>query len=354
MFRHPWLGTLMASLCLATSLPRPALARPAVGPADVAQAIDRGCRALIGSGSAIERHARGVGANALVVVALLHGGTPASDPHIRQAMEAISASFLGDTYRTSLATMAMAAVDAARYRGELKEAAAWLAQAQNRDGGWRYRVAHDRKQTSDHSCTQFALLGLHAAVEAGVAVDAAIWRRAAAYLARTQCPDGGWIYQGRGTKSFGSMTAASIGSLYLCERHTDPGPLPCGAYRPDPRIARGLAWISRHFAVDRNPGRGGTPYYYLYALERIGILSARPTLGGHDWYREGASYVVRRQRADGTWGELSDTCFALLFLAKGRAPLLVQKVEREGRWNEDPNDVRRFIDRAAAKLGTPV
>jgi hypothetical protein len=328
----------------------PAAARAEVGPAEVQRAIERGRAALIGSGAAFQRYPRGVGANALVVLALLQCGVPPTDSHVQRGMETVSTAFGGDTYDVGLAAMALAAVDPKHYQAEFKQAVAWLTQAQNRDGGWRYRIAHDGGQTSDHSCTQFALLGLHAATEAGMAADPAVWRRAANYLARTQCPDGGWAYVGAGRDTLGSMTAASIGSLYLCERHLDPGPLPCGAYKPDPRIARGLAWLAQQFAVDRNPGRGGAPFYYLYALERIGIFSARRTFGSHDWYREGADYLVRTQRSDGTWGDLPDTCFALLFLAKGRAPLLVQKVERDGRWNEDPADLRHLVEHLGRTL----
>lgn len=326
------------------------LARGEVTARDVERAIARGRNALVGSGAAFQTHRRGVGKNALVVAALLQSGMPASDSHVQRAMELVSTGFLGNTYRVGLAAMAMAAVDGKKYHGELKQAVEWLTQAQNRDGGWRYRIIRGGNQGSDHSCTQFALLGLHAAAEAGAPAGPAVWRRAASYLERSQRPDGGWTYRGRSGGSFGSMTAASIGSLYLCERHLDPGTLACGAYRPNPRIARGLAWISEHFAVDHNPGRGGTPFYYLYALERIGVLSAHRTLGSHDWYREGADYIVRHQRDDGTWGNVSDTCFALLFLAKGREPILVQKIERRGRWNEDPNDVRSLVEQVAKDL----
>ena len=323
------------------------LARGDVGPEDVRKAIERGRRALIGSGAAFRPYRRGVGANALAVLALLQCGVKADDPQVQRAMAMVAAGHLGDTYRTALGAMAMAAIDPQRYRNALRQAVAWLIEAQNDDNGWKYRRGSRR---SDHSCTQFALLGLHAAAEAGTAVPPMVWRRAKSYLERSQRTDGGWTYEARSGGSFGSMTAASIGSLYLCERAIDPGHRACGAYGQNPRIGRGLAWLSHRFAVSSNPGRGGTPYYYLYALERVGILSARRHIGIHDWYRAGADYIVRAQRADGTWGDLPDTCFALLFLAKGRTPLFVQKVEWRGRWNEDPDDVRTMVERVSGDL----
>ena len=42
-------------------------------------------------------------------------------------------------------------------------------------------------------------------------------------------------------------------------------------------------------------------YYYLYGLERVGRLSARRLIGEHDWYREGAEYLVRQQQESGYW-----------------------------------------------------
>jgi hypothetical protein len=87
-----------------------------------------------------------------------------------------------------------------------------------------------------------------------------------------------------------------------------------------------LAWLQHHFAVDRNPtsagGAAGYWLYYLYALERVGALTGRKWIGRHDWYREGAEELLRRQRPDGSWesggydDELVNTCFALLFLKR--------------------------------------
>ena len=87
-----------------------------------------------------------------------------------------------------------------------------------------------------------------------------------------------------------------------------------------------------------NPGaKGGLaePYYYLYAVERVGVLTGLKYIGSHDWYREGAAFLVKDQRPDGSWGRrlygLSDTCFAVLFLAKGPAPILLSKLRWEGK-----------------------
>ncbi len=75
-------------------------------------------------------------------------------------------------------------------------------------------------------------------------------------------------------------------------------------------------------------------FYYLYGLERAGRLSGVRFFGQHDWYREGAEELVHEQdKFLGYWrGTLYErepliaTSFALLFLAKGRAPVLINKL----------------------------
>ena len=59
-------------------------------------------------------------------------------------------------------------------------------------------------------------------------------------------------------------------------------------------------------------------------LERVGDLLRVHLIGGHDWYHEGARYLLDHQVADGRWYDvhthkpinLLNTCFALLFLEK--------------------------------------
>ena len=85
-------------------------------------------------------------------------------------------------------------------------------------------------------------------------------------------------------------------------------------------------------------------YYYLYALERAGIMSATETFGAHRWYVEGAEAILGAQRGDGSWisplphGDRSettnavwDTCFAILFLKRATRPLDVASTDRAGK-----------------------
>jgi hypothetical protein len=105
--------------------------------------------------------------------------------------------------------------------------------------------------------------------------------------------------------------------------------------RVDAAIDSGSEWLGVHFAVDRNPGHGRWHFYYLYGLERAGILCDVEKMGTHSWYPEGAAYLVRRQNASGSWDArgarrgdagITDTCFALLFLKRGTVPVRLPAV----------------------------
>jgi hypothetical protein len=145
-----------------------------------------------------------------------------------------------------------------------------------------------------------------------------------------------------------SMTAAGVATLFITQDylHADAGIACKGNYR-NPAIESGMKWIGEHFnelATDRHY------FYTLFGISRIGLASGYKYVGGHDWYKEGAGQLVAYQRADGSWGEspVSDTAFALLFLVRGRAPVVMNKLEysldqhgdtpKPGNWNQRPRD----------------
>jgi len=80
---------------------------------------------------------------------------------------------------------------------------------------------------------------------------------------------------------------------------------------------------------ERPAGTNEFFYYYLYALERAGMLVGAETIGGHRWYVEGAKVLVEAQKPDGSWEHAGDwnkpvwnACFAVLFLKRATRPLV--------------------------------
>ena len=119
------------------------------------------------------------------------------------------------------------------------------------------------------------------------------------------------------------MTAGGVGSLVIYDYILRKD------WRKDVEVKLGLTWLARNFSVSGNPGpyehgnfqenTKAQQYYFLYALERAGILYGTEKLGGHDWYREGSKELLDTQRLDGAWvstDEHQDTCFAILFLRR--------------------------------------
>ena len=81
-------------------------------------------------------------------------------------------------------------------------------------GNWTY--TDFRGSPGDNSNTQYALLGLNAASEAGIPVRPEVWALARAYFELYQNRDGGWGYTPRTKQSTASMTCAGISSLIFC------------------------------------------------------------------------------------------------------------------------------------------
>lgn len=336
-----------------------------VSGAQVRRALTRGVKAILDrqndNGRWPERRNDG-GESCLATLALLQAGQPRESQPIRKALSRIRALPNNRVYVVSLKIMALSRADPQRYSAEISRAAKWLISAQTTAGLWSYAVGGQY----DHSNTQFALLGLHAAAQAGVEINPSVWRRARAAITRTQNRNGGWGYRNGGS-SYGSMTAAGVSNLLILgsvedvsrEKPVRDGVSKgCGRYKTDARLAAGMKWLGRKFRPDSNPERRHTyTYYWLYAVERCGILSGRRYFGQHDWYREGAEYLVRAQRTDGMWTrELVNTCFAVLFLAKGHKPILVQKLQwsADDAWNPDRNDLKHLVSFIDDKLGEPV
>lgn len=315
------------------------------------------------------------GTTSLVMLALLTAGEKPDAPHIERGLNYLarySARDLGRTYSVALQTMVFAAADPRRFKLELARNVEWLERAQikpgdaqpNWPGAWTYDA--DKVSPGDNSNSQYALLGLNAAAEVGIPVKPEVWVLARDYWEKAQLPNGAWGYMPHSRDvATASMTCAGISSLVICGTKRFEGQevlLPDGAVRNCGQtgvnipLQRGIDWIATHFSVAQNWGQNQTwKYYYLYGLERAGRLSGQRFFGENDWYRAGAEHLVHEQDPlQGYWvGRDSiearertvTTSFAVLFLAKGRSPVLVNKARHAPGhdWDNDHDDVRNLV-----------
>lgn len=306
-----------------------------------------------------------VGARALVGLTLLKADRPKNHPKILEAVETIRKAInkdqdptklaFNEQYSPGLAIIFLCELDPSRYSEEIQKLLAYMEHAQRPWGGWGYASQHS--DTSDTSMTQYGVLSMWEATEAGFLVKPETVERVTVWLCRTQDPSGGFGYQGRVSPTFApvkqdevrlSMSAAAMGSLYICgdllgltkrlEKRDDGLPPALSevkepqpgepAKKPETRVdarvvlevkGRGNGWIRAKYTI--NPG--GWNHYYMYALERymsFRALAEGEAAVGNKWYDDGVKYLLETQQDNGSWSgrarETADTAFGALFLMR--------------------------------------
>ena len=186
----------------------------------------------------------------------------------------------------------------------------------------------------DNSNTQYALLGLRACLDAGIAIPADVLPLAEGWWIKDQKgandvkKDGGWGYSFGGRPGLraapsGAMVAGGISSIAICCAYTNR------PWKAHPSLVKGVAWLINNYAIDKHPDNQDDKrkwlYYFLYSLERAGVLSSLEKFGPHEWYPEGAQYILSNQKPDGSWADdfdpVAETCFAILFLRRATKAL---------------------------------
>jgi len=286
-----------------------------------------------------------VGITALAVLALRHAQVPADGDAIRRATAFIDRHTDSKVYSEGLVLCALEQVDPAAFKKRMQRAARFLLAAQNVNGTWGYGR---RRGSFDNSNTQFAILGLAAGERCGIAMPDFTRKRSVRWFVGAQTRgSGGWGYRGSDSGEMLSMSCAGVASLSLLGWELEQVGERCGEYKVNKALSSGLNSITRSMRGDESGWGGGwDSYYALYALERVGIFLDLKTIGGIDWYRMGADHVVGRDMPGG----ISDKCFALLFLAKGFAPIAVAKWQWDGDWNNDHADVKNWVMETGREL----
>lgn len=299
----------------------------------------------------------GAGETALAALAMIKADVPASDPALSRALSTVLNRFSQsgytpersggpETYEAAVIIMALASLDSTSYKAQIESAARYLAGRQNGNGSWDY----SSRAFGDTSISQYAVLGLWEAENAGVSVSPSTWDQAAQWFISSQSLEGSWCYhRDEGGQETVAMTAAGVGSLLICERQLAPyraavrvvnsllTPMDqegerrrytpvVSTKRVNQAIQSGLNWLGSNFTTANQTVIGHSPYYALYGIERIGALADQATLGRRDWFAEGRRYIAANQGGSGSfssqYGDVPNTAWAVLFLTKSTAKTL--------------------------------
>ncbi len=321
------------------------------------------------------------GATALAVLALLTAGEPVNDTNVRNGLQYLRNVKPEGTYTVALQTMVFAMAGQPEDKQLIQRNVDWLVNARNA-GGWGYT---SKAGGADNSNTQYALLGIHEGLVAGATVDKKALEEMRDLFLKTQDANGGWGYNPIPTspqnQARPTMTIAGLCNLLITGMDLETGKQKlnangsadnCGEYAENRPVAAALRLITGQLdeGLDVQTFRGPMsplrphPLYGLYGLERAGRLTGQRYFGRHDWYREGSLLLVELQRKNGQWDDPGNptfggdpvvaTSFALLFLAKGRTPVLISKLAHGGQdnmdWNRKRSDMRHLVDFCSREL----
>ncbi|VTR95775.1 Uncharacterized protein OS=Singulisphaera acidiphila (strain ATCC BAA-1392 / DSM 18658 / VKM B-2454 / MOB10) GN=Sinac_7312 PE=4 SV=1: DUF4159: DUF4159 [Gemmata massiliana] len=298
------------------------------------------------------------GATSLAILALLNSGVKVDDPTVKGGLDYLRKITPTKTYVVALQTMALAEAQlASRDKKDLPKLARnaeWFKETAIRSKGklqgWSYPIGSG-SANSDNSNSQYALLGLYAAKTAGVKIEDQLWKEIQEFYARTQYPDklneksGYWKYTTFERDPSFTMTVAGACGLLIASMGLDQSEqqldavtgiaAKCGIYSDNTELAKGLFYVGANFNFEE----GKSYFYNYYGIERLGRLSGQRFIGRMDWYRAGCVELLKLQQPDGSFAysaagarkgidsnySVIMTSFALLYLSKGRTPVLVSK-----------------------------
>ncbi len=302
------------------------------------------------------------GHTAIATYALLCGGDSPQDEHIKRAVKWLANAKIEGIYALGLRAQVWTYLEPSKDRtAAIKRDAELLLKSADKFGRFAYTTNTGENADFHNSPTQYGVLGLWACARMGYEVPKKYWLASEqGWFACQSDVDGGWQYKSfKSPQSTATMTVAGLASLFIAQdflRAADHSLARGNA--TNPHIEAGLKWVSEHY--DPNSSNG----YLLYGIERTGVASGYKYFGKHDWYEDGSDTLVRTQKKDGSWdyehGNIPGTAFGIFFLARGRAPIVMNKLRYEfdpeaakprklagkdavGNWNQRPRDVANVV-----------
>ncbi|MBI5724935.1 MAG: hypothetical protein HZA50_13325, partial [Planctomycetes bacterium] len=246
------------------------------------------------------------GPTALACYALLDSGATVKDPRIQKALDWLAAKQDEDTANYTLGLRANVWFSANKqasnkYLKNLqKDVERIIGTAYVHNGGSSYdtntlkegleayknwekiKNEADTGKYGDSSNSQYVLLGVWAGHRNGMEIPKEFWQVCLNFWLRRQMPDGGWTYGywNKDGKTYGSMTAAGLASLFVCmDASMGDMYIKCGLPPEFAPVKKGLDWFDKNFETTLNTPMdfdGRDTYfftYYMYGVERVGLAS---------------------------------------------------------------------------------
>lgn len=303
------------------------------------------------------KHSQWGGPTAIATYALLAAGESPQDPRLKKAIDFLIKADIEGIYALGLRAQIYHFIKqqtpevkaAIRRDGDLLLAS--IKSEGNAKGMFNYPVKEGPSGRYDHSVSQYGVLGLWAVAQMGYEVPTSAWLMMDHAWREHQDSSGGWEYIYKDSKEVrASMTAAGVATLFITQDYLNAGKgVDCTGNIRDHSIDMGLKWMS----ANTKDVASRRAYYTLYGIERIGVASGLKYFGTVDWYDDGAEYLVRNQDGNGGWDGVPDTCFSILFLVRGRAPVVMNKLEYDidtvgdkaklANWNQRPRDCANLV-----------
>ncbi|MBI5725118.1 MAG: DUF4159 domain-containing protein [Planctomycetes bacterium] len=306
-----------------------------------------------------------IGITALAAYALMDAGVSVNDEKMIKALTWLSKQETKATYNLAMrcqAWLLASRQDNTKYSKLLQKDVDALVKG-GTGGGYGYFV---NEGGGDNSNSQYGVLGVWAGADGNIQIPAAYWAAVQKKWLAGQKSDGSWSYWDVAAKaSSPTMAAAGIATLFVCIDNIPTTRFnSCAGQENAPdlkAIKKAMEWFEKNFSYPLEQYAGDPNkrfieaeeqiplqfHYHLYGIERIGLASGYKYFGQADWYRRGAAALLKDLNTYGKWyGTYTDdvsTAYAILFLVRGRQPILMNKLEYAGDWDLRPRDLANLV-----------
>ncbi len=286
------------------------------------------------------------GPTAMAALALIVAGESPQNPRLAKALKLLGQVEITGVYALSMRVHLWSYLPQSTFGGALQKDASTMLRTAYGKSRFNYLVYDapgyiENDTRIDNSTTQYGILALWQASKRDMNIRNGFWEDAVESFLELQSNDGGWAY-GATRNTTQTMTCAGLTCLYIAQQE-----LFRDSNRPNAQVQasinKGLEFLDSNFLNDADV-HGGNGYLF-YGYERVALASGRKYFGGTNWFQAIARRIIAR---NGRYGDsIHNAAFELMFLARGRVPVWINKLEIPGAdWNNRPNDVyflNRFI-----------